>query len=79
MQVDKYTYEVCPFDKASQKEGGSATSLGSWSGFEAGETKLAFKNGATCWQGPSRSMTVRWVAWAASHTGCFVGPGGRVC
>ncbi len=62
-QVEKYTYEVCPFNRASQKEGGSATSLGTWSGFEEGETKLAFKNGATCWQGPSRSMTVR-SGWA---------------
>lgn len=36
--VDKYTYRVCPFGKASQIEGGQATSLGS---FE----KLSVSNG----------------------------------
>ena len=33
-QVEKYTYEVCPFSKANQKEGHSSTSLGSWQGLE---------------------------------------------
>lgn len=58
VQVDKYTYEVCPFAKASQKEGHSSTSLGTWSGLEDNGTRMAFKNGAGCWQGPSRSITV---------------------
>lgn len=57
-KVDKYSYEVCPFDKASQKEGHSSTSLGSWSGLEENFTKMCFTNGQACWQGPARSMTV---------------------
>jgi protein kinase C substrate 80K-H len=56
--VEKYTYEVCPFEKASQKDGASSTSLGTWAGFEEVESKMAFKNGQGCWQGPSRTMTV---------------------
>ncbi|KAL4424330.1 hypothetical protein ABPG75_001631 [Micractinium tetrahymenae] len=57
-KVDKYTYEVCPFSKAAQKEGHSSTSLGSWQGLEDGDRRMLFTNGAGCWQGPSRSMTV---------------------
>ncbi|KAL4859027.1 Glucosidase 2 subunit beta [Chlorella vulgaris] len=60
-KVEKYTYEVCPFEKASQKDGASSTSLGTWAGFEEGESKMAFKNGQGCWQGPSRTMTVSLV------------------
>ena len=68
--MDKYTYEVCPFDKASQKEGAASTNLGSWQGLEEGDTRMAFRNGAHCWQGPARSMTVRAPArWGG-------GPGG---
>ena len=57
-QVDKYTYEVCPYRSATQKEGHSSTSLGTWTGLEEGETALVFQNGQNCWQGPNRSMTV---------------------
>ena len=58
LQVDKYTYEVCPYGKASQKEGHSSTSLGTWSGLEENGTRMAFKNGQGCWQGPARSISV---------------------
>ena len=67
-QVEKYTYEVCPFSKANQKEGHSSTSLGSWQGLEGegeGALRMAFTNGQGCWQGPPRSMTVR-AAWPAA-------------
>lgn len=56
--VDKYTYRVCPYARAEQVEGGSATSLGSWKGFGEGLTRLEFTGGQSCWQGPDRSMTV---------------------
>lgn len=56
--VDKYTYRVCPYGRAEQLDGASPTSLGSWSGFEAGFSRLKFTGGAHCWQGPERSMTV---------------------
>jgi hypothetical protein len=68
-QVEKYTYEVCPFSKASQKEGHSSTSLGSWQGLEGeaeGALRMAFTNGQGCWQGPPRSMTVRCCLLAAA-------------
>mmetsp|Transcript_39665 Transcript_39665/g.112495 ORF Transcript_39665/g.112495 Transcript_39665/m.112495 type:complete len:518 (-) Transcript_39665:249-1802(-) len=56
--VDKYTYEVCIFGEAKQKEGHSSTSLGKWQGgLEAGE--LVYEGGQSCWQGPKRSMRVR--------------------
>jgi len=69
IQVKQYTYEVCPFNKASQKENGIPTSLGSWSGVEVtpagGESQTGslvgfkFSGGATCWQGPQRSLRVK--------------------
>lgn len=63
-QVEKYTYEVCPYASATQREGGSSTSLGTWQGLEGGQEaggnlRMAFTNGQGCWQGPPRSMTVR--------------------
>lgn len=75
-QVDKYTYEVCPFSKAAQKEGHSSTSLGSWQGLAEDDRKMLFQNGASCWQGPSRSMTVRAGRWClVAWCGCAGGPG----
>jgi len=57
--VKQYTYEVCPYSSAAQKESGS-TSLGNWDGIEREDEKLAMKfvNGQTCWQGPARSLKV---------------------
>ncbi|KAL3130419.1 hypothetical protein ABBQ38_008242 [Trebouxia sp. C0009 RCD-2024] len=57
-QVDKYTYSVCPFKDAFQKEGGSRTSLGTWAGLADDSTVMKFTEGQGCWQGPARSMTV---------------------
>ena len=54
-----YTYEMCPFKDASQKPtSGSSTSIGRWEGWAEGHTQMLFKNGAHCWQGPSRQLTV---------------------
>lgn len=61
MQIKQYTYEVCPYQRASQKEGHGSTSLGSWDGLETkedGSVVLKFKGGQGCWQGPQRSLTV---------------------
>jgi protein kinase C substrate 80K-H len=60
-KIDKYTYEVCPYKAAKQKEGSSSfgTDLGQWQGFEEGGfSVMKFGGGSTCWQGPARSMTV---------------------
>jgi hypothetical protein len=59
-QIRQYTYEVCFFDKASQKEGGSSTSLGSWSSWREGEQhrEMRFEGGQTCWNGPARSAQI---------------------
>jgi protein kinase C substrate 80K-H len=54
----KYTYEVCPFDHASQKEGGRSANLGRWEGFSENGESLIFSHGDTCWDGPERSMKV---------------------
>ena len=61
LPIKQYTYEVCPYGKAAQKEGGSSTSLGTWEGMERnsdGSYVLKFHNGQSCWQGPQRSLTV---------------------
>ena len=57
--VDKYTYEICPYGSARQKEGGSTTSLGNWGGWENNHSTMKFQGGTACWQGPARSITVR--------------------
>jgi protein kinase C substrate 80K-H len=59
----KYTYEMCVFGRASQKEGGGGgTSLGNWKGMErnaeTGQRVLIWDNGQKCWNGPKRSATV---------------------
>ncbi|KAK9786586.1 hypothetical protein WJX73_004059 [Symbiochloris irregularis] len=56
--VDKYTYSVCPFKDAHQKDGGAQTKLGGWSGWESNGSVMSFTNGQGCWNGPARSITV---------------------
>ena len=59
VQIEKYTYEVCPFDRAEQKEGRHhGTSLGRWQGFLNNYTSMSFTEGDHCWQGPRRSLHV---------------------
>ncbi len=67
MQVDKYTYSVCPFKDAFQKEGSSKTSLGTWAGLTDDSTVMKFSNGQACWQGPARSMTVGHTHYYSFH------------
>lgn len=58
----KYTYEMCPYKNAAQKEGASHTSLGNWEGLgtvnqtdrygnEIQRQQFKFTNGQGCWQG----------------------------
>eukprot|EP01006_Ploeotia_vitrea_P029341 TRINITY_DN61911_c0_g1_i1.p1 TRINITY_DN61911_c0_g1~~TRINITY_DN61911_c0_g1_i1.p1 ORF type:complete len:177 (+),score=88.66 TRINITY_DN61911_c0_g1_i1:673-1203(+) len=69
MSQRQYKYEICPFDKAAQKEGGSSTNLGKFDGAEwkpsalgKGDTvEMKFTNGQRCWQGPQRSLTATFV------------------
>ncbi|KDD75177.1 subunit beta of glucosidase II-like protein [Helicosporidium sp. ATCC 50920] len=66
--VDKYTYEVCPFDRATQKEGtGSHVSLGRHASLDLSidPGALVFHKGQHCWSGPDRSMRVRLVCGPA--------------
>lgn len=58
VKVNQYTYKLCAFDKAEQVERGSGTSLGKWEGFKDNYTKMSFTGGATCWNGPARSLEV---------------------
>jgi hypothetical protein len=64
VEVGKYTYELCMFGKAYQREGGkkkSGTDLGKWQGYSTVESSAShvweWKNGAKCWNGPKRSAT----------------------
>lgn len=56
-KTPQYTYEVCPYSKASQKEGGSSTNLGTFQGWGEGKS-MQFKNGLKCWGGPDREVDV---------------------
>jgi len=63
VKAGKYTYELCVFGSAAQKEGNakSGTGLGEWEGIEydnqTGSRILKWTNGAKCWNGPKRSAT----------------------
>jgi protein kinase C substrate 80K-H len=58
----KYTYEVCVFGRASQKEGkGGGTTLGNWRGIERDE-----ESGDRVMKCPQRSATV-FVTCGAEH------------
>lgn len=61
MAIKQYTYEVCPYSNAAQKEGSGSTSLGQWDGLvrsDDGAYTMKFARGQSCWQGPQRSLTV---------------------
>lgn len=59
---NQYIYTMCPYGKATQKEGNSNVNLGTWNSIEYNNnthtTKFIFNNGATCWNGPARSLHV---------------------
>jgi len=64
LDTGKYTYELCMFASAAQKDvgsGGRGTDLGKWIGHdreeETGMRVWKWGNGARCWKGPSRSAT----------------------
>jgi len=67
IKVNQYTYEMCPYKDAKQKEGHSSVSLGKWAGVkwedgvegQAGKTfTFEFSGGQKCWNGPERSLIV---------------------
>ncbi|GIL71755.1 hypothetical protein Vretifemale_2066 [Volvox reticuliferus] len=55
----RWTYEVCMFDKAVQKEGNSnSVTVGRWYGFSEDYKVMYFSGGDECWNVGPRSMTV---------------------
>lgn len=70
----KYTYEMCLFGKASQKEGNSKTNLGKFKDIVYEEDEedhsttrvLKWTDGAKCWNGPKRSATM-YLKCGAEH------------
>ncbi len=63
VEAGKYTYEVCVFGQAKQKEeSGGGTGLGKYTRMDrdeaTGQRVLYWENGQKCWNGPHRSATV---------------------
>ena len=60
----EYTYRVCMFKDARQipKGGGGDVTVGYWDSWVGPANnkylKMKYSNGATCWNGPARSLTV---------------------
>lgn len=68
VQIQEYTYKVCPFDSAKQGH----TSLGNFEGFEGKPnkyTRMKFGGGQKCWNGPARSLTVDLVCGTETKPG----------
>jgi Glucosidase II beta subunit-like protein/Glucosidase II beta subunit-like len=63
VKAGKYTYELCMYKQAAQKEGGDSTNLGNWAGAavetidDRPEHVWKWERGAKCWNGPTRSAT----------------------
>ncbi len=58
VKVNQYTYKVEPFGDTKQ----DFTSLGVFSGWAEGRvgSVMKFTEGARCWNGPARSLTITW-------------------
>ncbi|ELU04710.1 hypothetical protein CAPTEDRAFT_173651 [Capitella teleta] len=61
----EYTYKLCPFEKATQrnKHGGTETNLGHWGKFDGPENRkyaaMKYEKGQNCYNGPDRSCYVK--------------------
>mmetsp|Transcript_4855 Transcript_4855/g.8838 ORF Transcript_4855/g.8838 Transcript_4855/m.8838 type:complete len:518 (+) Transcript_4855:140-1693(+) len=58
-EVRQYTYEVCLFKDSYQKESGKRTKLGNYKSYNADTMEMEFDNGQRCWNGPNRSIKVK--------------------
>jgi len=70
-KVRQYTYQVCLFGDAHQKEGSSSTRLGSFQRITQDGNKLylEYSGGQTCWNGPQRSIKVSVECGAENELG----------
>ena len=66
--VSEYEYEMCFFGSANQKSSGSHINLGTWSNWtgpaDSPYSEALFKDGTTCWNGPARSLRVKFTCGA---------------
>ena len=74
----EYTYRLCLFDFGSQrpKHGGSETRLGSWGYWDGpAENKysqMKYDKGVQCWNGPQRTLQVRYLQIRLLHFLLFI-------
>jgi len=59
--IEKYTYEVCPFDRVMQSDGEATVVLGRFKKLKLkknGVFQMVFHEGDQCWNGPKRKAKV---------------------
>ncbi|KAG2388658.1 hypothetical protein C9374_000097 [Naegleria lovaniensis] len=59
MQQKQYSYEVCPYNKANQKENYSSTLLGNFKDFNSATNVMTFEDGQHCWKVGARKAILK--------------------
>lgn len=74
LQQDKYEYEICPFDKAGQKEKNRYVNLGKFQGFDDDYGAMEFGNGQLCGHGKHRTLKVLFICGHTDAIQCVDEP-----
>nr|CAG4717052.1 unnamed protein product [Naegleria fowleri] len=59
IQQKQYSYEVCPYNKANQKENYSSTLLGNFKEFNSATNIMTFEDGQHCWKVGARKAILK--------------------